>query len=166
MPKYVTITAYLSVDELANSYRKAADPIERSHFQIIWLLAQGKRVNQIAESTGYCTNWIRILARRYNRDGPQALADQRHQNEGATPLLSKEQQRQLQQVLEEAAPDGGLWTGCKVACWMGERNGRKIHLQRGWDYLQRLGFSLHIPRLRHYKADANKRETFKQALQE
>lgn len=93
MPKYVTITAYLSVDELANSYRKAADPIERSHFQIIWLLAQGKRVNQIAESTGYCTNWIRILARRYNRDGPQALADQRHQNEGATPLLSKEQQR-------------------------------------------------------------------------
>lgn len=42
MPKYVSIVAYLSVDDLASRYRKATDPIERSHFQIIWLLAEAK----------------------------------------------------------------------------------------------------------------------------
>jgi len=87
-PKYVCITTYLSVDELENRYRRATDPIERSHFQIIWLLAQGKRVHAVAEVTGYCSNWIRILARRYNQEGPQALADQRQYKRGAPPILS------------------------------------------------------------------------------
>lgn len=78
MPKYVRIAAHLSVNELENCYRKAADPIERSHFHIIWLLAQGKRVREVSEATSYCVNWIRILARRYNQDGPQGLQDLRH----------------------------------------------------------------------------------------
>ena len=95
MPKYVSIAAHLSVDDLAHRYRKATDPIERSHFQIIWLLAQGKRTGEVAECTGYCINWIRILARRYNRDGPQVLADQRKQNTGALPLLSDGQSNEL-----------------------------------------------------------------------
>jgi Homeodomain-like domain len=83
MPKYVHLTAHLSIDELEQRYRKADDPVERSHLQIIWLLAQGKRVREVAESTAYCANWIRILARRYNQDGPQSLADQRQYNSGA-----------------------------------------------------------------------------------
>jgi transposase len=166
VPKYVTITNHLSVDELASRYRKAVDPIERSHFQIVWLLAQGKRVREVVEITGYCANWIRILARRYNQDGPQVLADQRHQNAGATPLLSQELQGNLRQVLEQASPDGGLWTGRKVALWIGEQTGRKIHVQRGWEYLKRVNFSLHIPRPRHYKADKNRQEAFKQDLPE
>jgi len=52
MPKYVRIVAHRSRDDLAYRYRKATDPIERSHFQIIWLLARGKRVREVAESTG------------------------------------------------------------------------------------------------------------------
>ena len=72
MPKYVCVAAHVSIDELENRYRKATDPVERSHFQMIWLLAQGKRVPEVAEVTGYCANWIRILARRSNQKGPQA----------------------------------------------------------------------------------------------
>jgi transposase len=122
----VTITSHLSVDELANRYRKATDPIERSHFQIVWLLAQGKRVSEVAAATGYCANWIRILARRYNQGGPQALGDQRQHNKGAFPLLSQELQDNLRQALDQAALDGGLWTGCKVAHWIEGYAGRKI----------------------------------------
>ena len=28
-------------------------------------------VNRLAEVTGYCANWIRILARRYNQEGSE-----------------------------------------------------------------------------------------------
>jgi len=139
---------------------------ERSHLQIIWLLAQGKRVREVSEATGYCSNWIRVLARRYNQDGPQALAVQRQHNPGATPLLSKEQQDQLRQRLEEMPLDGGLWTGPKGAFWMNTQTGRTIHSQRGWDYLKRIGFSLHIPRPRHQKAEQKKQEAFEEGLPE
>jgi transposase len=74
MPKYVSLTAHLSPEELEQRYRKATEPVERSHLQMIWLLAQGKRIREVAEVTGYCANWIRILARRYNQDGPAARA--------------------------------------------------------------------------------------------
>ena len=166
MPKYVTVEAHLSLDELAHLYRKAVDPVERSHFHIIWLLAQGKRVSEVALVTGYCLNWIRILARRYNQEGAQVLADQRKQNTGAPALLSDEQKNQLRQLLEQASPDGGLWTGPKVAHWMSGQTGRKIHAQRGWDYLKHLGFSLRIPRPRHHKADTEQQEAFKRELPE
>ena len=58
MPKRISITPHLSIDELAQRYRQAQNPIERSHFQIIWLLAQGKRTEAVAEVTGYSRSWI------------------------------------------------------------------------------------------------------------
>ena len=57
MPKYVHLAAHLGLDEMEQEYRKATDPVERSHLQMIWLLAQGKRVSEVSEVTGYCTNW-------------------------------------------------------------------------------------------------------------
>ena len=73
MPNYVQVAAHLTPDELEQYYRQAVDPVERSHFQIIWLLACGKRVREVAEVTGYCANWIRILVRRYNQEGPTTI---------------------------------------------------------------------------------------------
>jgi transposase len=156
MPKYVQIATHLNPGELEQQYRQAADPVARSHFQIIWLLAAGKHVREVAEVTGYCANWIRILARRYNQEGPMALTDQRQHNSSAAPLLSQAHCQQLQSLLEQAPPDGGLWTGPKIARWMGVQLGRTIHPQRGWEYLKRTGFSLQIPRHRHHKADSAK----------
>jgi hypothetical protein len=42
MPKRLTIEPHLSIKELENRYRAAKNPVERSHYQIVWLLAQGK----------------------------------------------------------------------------------------------------------------------------
>lgn len=156
MPKYVYVVAHLGLDELGRRYRQADDPIERSHFQIIWRLSCGKRVREGAEVTGYCATWIRILARRSNHAGPEMLADQRQHNHGASSLLTGDHQQQFQHMLAQAPPDGGLWTGPKGAMWMGEQLGCKIHPQRGWDALKHLGFSLQNPRPHHHKADATK----------
>jgi len=166
VPRYVHITAHLRPDELEQGYRQANDPVERSRFQIIWLLVKGKRVREVAEVTGYCANWIRILARRYNQQGLAALADQRQHNKGAPRLLSVEQEGHLHRRLEHPPPDGGLWTGPKVAAWMNKHVGRTVHPQRGWEVLKRIGFSLQIPRPRHHKADLAQQEAFKRELPE
>ena len=52
MPKRISISPHLSLDELETRYRQAKAPIERSHYQIIWLLAQGRPTQEVAAVTG------------------------------------------------------------------------------------------------------------------
>ena len=120
MSRRLTLQPHLSIDELKQRYRKALDPVERSHYQILWLLAPGKTTAQIPEVTGYSINWSRTLIRRYNQLGVEGVKDSRHQNPEAETLLDDVVRSQLLQVLQSPAPDGGLWNGRKVADWMRE----------------------------------------------
>jgi len=87
---------------------------------------------------------------------------QRAKNTGARPLLSQEDEAALRDALAEPPTDGGLGTGPKVAAWMTRRLGRKAWPQRGWDYLQKLGYRSPVPRPRHAKAaSAEEQEAFK-----
>lgn len=126
MPKRLTLQPHLSMEELEQRYRQTKDSVERSHYQILWLLAKGKTTREVSEVIRYSLHWIRVIARRYNSDGVEAIADPRHDNRGATPMLSEVQQMQLLQVLSGPAPDGGLWTGTKVAKWIAELIDRPV----------------------------------------
>jgi len=152
----------LSVDELERRYRQAQDPVARSQWQIVWLLARGRPSEQVGEATGYSRTWIYTVARRYNAQGAQGIGDGRHGNPGGRRRLSAEQQADLDQALEGAAPDGGQWTAAKVAAWIAERTGQPVGVQTGWRYLCRLGWGRYRPRPRHVKADPEAQAAFKQ----
>lgn len=164
MPKRITIKSHLSLDELETRYRQASDPVERSHYQIIWLLAQGRPTQEVAAVTGYSRNWIYELLWGYNRQGPESLGDGRRQNLGGEPLLSDVQQAQLWQALQAPAPDGGLWNGRKVADWMSELLGRRVSPQRGWEYLRGMRFRLRAPRPEHEESDLAEQQEWKKKL--
>jgi hypothetical protein len=53
MPKTIKIVPHLSSEELESRYRKTHDPVERSHYQILWLISRGKSTAQVMEVTGY-----------------------------------------------------------------------------------------------------------------
>lgn len=163
MANHLALAAHFSADELQARYRASTDPVERSHWQIIWLKSQGQSTPEIAAATGYSDNWIRTLIHRYNDEGEAGLEDRRHGHPGAEAMLSQAQQAQLEALLAtEKAPDGGPWTGPKIARWIEAKTGRaKVHDQRGWDYLVRLGFSAQTPRPRHGQADPVEQATFK-----
>jgi hypothetical protein len=61
MPIRLSIHAHLAVDELETRYRRAKDPVACSHWQVIWLLAQGRVSAQVAAVMGYTANWIRTI---------------------------------------------------------------------------------------------------------
>ena len=146
----IELVAHASADELEARYRTARDPVARSQFQILWLLTCGRPQGEVAAVTGYSARWIRALIRRYNAHGPDGVGDRRHQNAGAKPLLAGEDLVALRAALERPPPDGGLWTGPKVARWMAARLGlERVHAQRGWDYLRRLEWRPQVPRPRH-----------------
>ncbi len=75
MPKRVTIEPHLSVEELENGYRQASEPVKRTHYQIIWLLAKGMRTQEVVAATGYSRSWIYELVWGYNRIEPETLGD-------------------------------------------------------------------------------------------
>jgi len=108
MARRIKLSAHLSRDELEQRYRQATDGIERSHYQILWLLQEGKKAYEVAEVTGYSARWIGQIVQRYNAEGPEALGDQRHQNTGGQWLLPESAQAELKGVLAEPPSDGSV----------------------------------------------------------
>ena len=166
MPKKIKLEPHLSTEELEERYRGSKDPVERGHYQILWLIARRKRTTEVMEATGYSRGWIQRLSRRFNEGGPEALGDRRHRNPGATDraLLDCDQREELSEALKKPPPDGGMWNSRKVAEWIERRTGRRrgtVRAQRGWEYLKKLERSLKVPRPRHRKADPEEQEAFK-----
>ena len=164
MPKQVQVVEHLAVNELARRYRESKGGIERSHYQILWFLAQGLSPADVSALTSYSRDRIYKLLRRYNEQGPRALGDQRRHNPGQTPLLDAVQQAQLWQALQTPPGDGDLWDGPKVARWMSEVLGRPIHPQRGWEYLKSLEMRRRRPRPEHVESDLETQEAWKKNL--
>lgn len=162
MAKKIRLHPHLETGELARRYRRARDPVARSHYHIVWLLSAGKSTGEVAAATGYSRGWVQQVARRYNAGGPAALGDRRHRNAGgaARALLDGAGRQELRAALAGAAPDGGLWNGRKVAAWIARKVGRAVRPQRGWEYLRRLGYGPKVPRPAHTSADAAERAAF------
>jgi transposase len=167
MPKRLELSPHASTEELEHRYRKARDPVERSHHQIVWLLSEGRTTEEVCEVTGYSPGWVRRIARRYNELGVEGLGDRRHFNPGAREraLLDEEGQAELREALLGPPPaslGGGMWSGPKVARWIAQRRGlEKVHVQRGFEYLRKVGMSPQVPRPSNSRAEASEREAFK-----
>ena len=157
---------HLSVEDLEQRVRGATDAIEKSHCQVIWLLAKGHSTTDVASVTALTPRWITALARRYERQGPSALGDRRRHNRGGKALLSADDLEALRERVRTPPDDGGLWTGPKVAAWMAARLGlARVHAPRGWEALKKLRFSVQVPRPKNPKAATpEEEEAFKKSL--
>ena len=80
MPKRISIEPHLDLEELEQRYRHGKEPVERSHYQIIGLLARGYSTQEVEEVTGSQRSWIYELVRGYNQIGPETLGDGRQKN--------------------------------------------------------------------------------------
>jgi transposase len=147
------ITAHLSVGELEARYKTAGDPIAKSHFHALWLVASGYEVAEVAELLSFSARWVSELVRRYNAGGPERLGDQRIHNGSEPRILTPAALEALRERIKSAPDDGGLWSGPKVARWLADYHRLKsVHDQRGFDALIAIGYSLLKPRPRHPEA--------------
>src|SRR4051794_4117757 len=77
------VADHLSVKDLEARLRSAQDPTATRHFQVIWLLARGPTIADVAAVTSFGPRWIEQLLARYNAHGPEALGDLRRCHAGA-----------------------------------------------------------------------------------
>jgi transposase len=140
MPPRAELKSHLSIDQLKSQYRQAKDIAEARRWQLLHLVAQNWTIKQAAQAVDLNYDYAKEIIRRYNQQGPDGIKA-RNQRRQISPraLLSVEQQQELQEMLLQPAPDGGDWSGPKVAQWIAEKTGRShVWPQRGWDYLRRL----------------------------
>jgi transposase len=102
----------------------------------------------VANLVGLSVIAVRYVLRRCNRLGPDGLTDRRRGN-GAAPRLTTDQRAALRSALRKRPPDGGLWSGPKVARYVRGRWGVRVTPQAGWLWLRELGFTLQVPRPSH-----------------
>jgi hypothetical protein len=118
MPRRIHLHPHLTDQELHERYRLAYDPVKRSRWQFLWMLAGGLTATVIAKVTGYSAYWIGQIARRYNQAGPDGVRDLRHHVLARQPLLTEEQHAALRTALAEPHPTGDHWCGRTVARWI------------------------------------------------
>jgi hypothetical protein len=164
MARRIHLQPYLSIDELEHRYRTAKEPNERTWWQIVWLLSQGRTATELSAVIGYRAYWIGQIAKRYNEQGPEGMHNRRHTTSyRPPPVLSADLQEELRATLAEATARNDYWTGTDVAAWMSKRLGRPVSYGLGWSYLVKLRHSLQLPRSRHALADQQEQGTFKKS---
>jgi transposase len=72
---------------LESLYRKASDPVLRTHLLMVWRVSLGDSIRKVAGMVGYSEKWTREITRRYESEGVEDLGDCRHANPGAKELV-------------------------------------------------------------------------------
>src|SRR5215203_4070264 len=133
-------------------YRACRNPVEKTRWHLVWLLLrtdERRTPAQAAAVVGVSVITARAVLHRWNDHGPVGLSDRRAAN-GGRPRLTDDQRAALLAALKVRPPDGGLWTGPKVAVYVRDRWGACVRPQTGWRWLVDLGFTLQVPRQRHH----------------
>ena len=145
------VVRHLSANQARAKYRSCRHPVEKTRWQAIWLLLRAdapRTPAEVADLVGLSVITVRDALHRWNDHGPAGLADRRRGN-GSKPRLTDAQRSSLFAALKKRPPDGGLWTGPKVAAYVRDRWGVVVWPQTAWRWLRELGFTLQVPRPRH-----------------
>jgi transposase len=153
MPR-LEVKAHLTYQQLTERFRRCPDGRQKARWQALWLLSRPQAPYSAAAAAavvGLTADGVRKLVKRYNVGGAAAVA-RNAGGQGRAPRLSAAQQEQLKGELLGRAPDGGLWTGPKLARRIAELTGRSMHQATGWEWLRKLGFTPQRPRPRNAQA--------------
>ena len=152
--KRLPVVRHLSAGRAEAQYRACKHPIEKVRWHAIWLLLRTDPVRtpaQVADLVGLSVITTRDVLKRWNEHGPDGLADGR-KNNGSESKLDAGRRAQLLAALKKRPPDGGLWSGPKVARYVRTKWSIEICPQTGWKWLVDLGFTLQVPRPSHPRA--------------
>ena len=161
MSRLIALKLQHSVEELRACYRASSDAVERRRLQVIWFLTEGKSRSEVAKLTAYNRISICEVVKRYNSEGLTGLRDRRHENPGCPPLLDDSDRARLLRAMHQSTEEEDVWNAVKIQSWIKENLDKEVYLQRAYELLDVLGFSLQSPRPQHAKADLELQDEFK-----
>lgn len=119
-------------------------------------------VQTVAEVFGVHRRTVWQWATRFRAEGIAGLEDR--PGRGRRPLLTTEQQGQMEQWLEQgctASGDPVHWTLARFQIELEAEFGVKMSLTAIWKRVRKMGFRQKVPRPRHRRADPEAGQAFK-----
>jgi transposase len=147
----IAFARHRTVNQILRKYRACRHPVEKVRWHAVWLLARTDEPRTpalVADLVGLSAVTVRAVLHRWNAAGPDGLTDGRKGN-GSDPKLTPRRRDALYAALRDRPPDGGLWSGPKVARYVRDRWGVSVGPVTGWRWLRDLGFTLQVPRPSH-----------------
>ncbi|MFH1106723.1 MAG: winged helix-turn-helix domain-containing protein [Candidatus Micrarchaeota archaeon] len=141
-----------SLSELKRLMRAETKAKPRLRLLIAVHRKQGKPLDEIAEACDTPRRTIHGTIQRFQERG--VAASNAAEKKGRPPHLSKRQRLRLLKVLEKGNPraPSRLWTSKEVLALIKKKFGVSYTPQHVWRLLDACGFSLLVPRPRHYKS--------------
>ena len=129
---------------------------------IVRLWKKGKSYSEIAEIFNVSERHVRSVIKKYIKEGLKGIKPKkRGRKEGAKRILTKEQEKEIQQIITDKTPDQlkfkeCMWCRKNIAALIKERFDIEIKPSTLGYYLERWGFSVQRPIKRAYKQDQGK----------
>ena len=73
MGKRAEVKTEMTAEMLYERYRRAKDPVERTHWHMLWQVKEGKSPQEAARVFGYTAGWVRKMIRRWNAAGEAGI---------------------------------------------------------------------------------------------
>ena len=130
------------VDNLHALYRESEDPVERSRWHTIWLLATGHSIPQVAQTLGYATRWVPTPSTATTKASPWLTSGTKTQ--ASPPCSLQSFKRPSVRLYDNPIP--GM--ACGPSATPPSGFGRPVDPRRAWSWMKRLGFAPLRPRRR------------------
>ena len=127
---------------LGAAYRTERDPAVRPRLQALWLVRQGRSLQDTAAVVGVHYRTLQTWLAWYRAGGLAAVRAHHQAGKGRAAYLSAEQQAQL---VDQAA-SGAFFTARDVQQWVADRFGAHYRLKGIYRLLARLGCHPKVPR--------------------
>ena len=151
-----------SNEELKQRYQKERQLQRRTRLQALWQLRQGKRIQDVVDSTGVSYRSVQHWIRWYRQGGLSEVLRRvvGHQAKGKKPYLNWLQQKALVAKVQQ----GQFPTVWDVVQWVRDRWGVTYTYQGMYTLMKGHGLGLKVPRPHSEKADAQQQIAWKKGV--
>ena len=151
-----------SNEELKQRYQKERQHQRRTRLQALWQLRQGKRIQDVVDSTGVSYRSVQHWIRWYRQGGLSEVLRRvvGHQAKGKKPYLNWLQQKALVAKVQQ----GQFPTVWDVVQWVLDRWWVTYTYQGMYTLMKGHGLGLKVPRPHSEKADAQQQIAWKKGV--
>ena len=139
------------------AYRAERDPRRRTQLHGLWLLRQGRGLEEVAAAVGVHYRSVQRWAAWYREGGLAEVGRRRMGGKGQAPFLTPEQQA----AVAAEVGTGRFRTAAEIREWIAETYGVAYTEGGGYCLLARLRCRPKVPRPQHLKADESAQAAWK-----